>query len=202
MGEDESRKREKLSAAQKRVLDAVKGFYILNGYPPSVREIAEKLGLRSTKAVFVHLRNLEDMGYIKRSRSARSIELNTEYTDIPVLGIISAGRPLLSDEHLENIYSMPAKEGIGRFFLKIHGDSMTGAGFNDGDMVLVDKNSNVRSGDIIVAIINGESTVKRFIDSNEGIYLKPENPHYEPINVDDSSDFMILGKVVGHLTLF
>lgn len=193
---------DELSAAQKRVLDVVKGFYIMNGYPPSVREIADKLGFKSTKAVFVHLKNLEDMGYIKRNRNARSIEINVQYTDIPVLGLISAGRPLLSDEHLEHIYRIPVKEGIGRFFLKIHGDSMTGAGFNDGEMVLVDKNSNVRNGDIIVAIINGESTVKRFIQQGDEAFLKPENPDYEPIKIEKESDFTVLGKVVGHLTLF
>ncbi len=192
-----------VGGTKKRVLDIIRHYQALNGYPPTIREIAEKLELKSTKAVFVHLKNLEQDGYIKRSKKARAIEILPQYVNIPIMGVISAGKPLLTQEYMEQIYHIPHEEGIGRFFLKIHGDSMVDAGLNSGDMVLVDKNQSAKSGDIVVAIINGEATVKRFIKKGITFLLKPENKYYDPITINPQEDeFEIVGTVVGHLTLF
>lgn len=192
-----------ISGTKKRVLDVIRHYQALNGYPPTIREIAEKLELKSTKAVFVHLKDLEQDGYIKRSKKARAIEILPQYVNIPIMGVISAGKPLLAQEYMEQIYHIPKEEGIGRFFLKIHGDSMVEAGLNNGDMVLVDKNQSAKSGDIIVAVINGEATVKRFIKKGNTFLLKPENKYYDPITINTEEDeFEIVGIVVGHLTLF
>ena len=193
---------EELTSAQKRVLGTVKEYHVLKGYPPSIREIAQSLGYKSTKAVHVHLKNLEEKGYIRRSSGARSIEINSEFMRIPVLGVISAGRPLLSEEHMENMFIIPEAEGSGRFFLKINGDSMTGAGLENGDMVLVDRNSEAKNGDIVVAIVNGESTVKTLVKQSDRIILRPENPDYQPLIVGSNDDMRIIGIVVGNLKFF
>lgn len=193
---------ENLTAAQKRVLDTVKEYHIMRGYPPSIREIAESLGYASTKAVHVHLKNLEKKGFIKRGSGARSIEINSGFMDIPVLGVISAGKPLLSEEHMDSMFIIPEAEGSGRFFLRINGDSMTGAGLENGDMVLVDRNSEAKSGDIVVVVVNGEATVKTMIRKDNSIVLRPENPDYQPIIVRNNDDMRIIGIVVGNLKFF
>ncbi len=192
-----------LSDAQKRVLDALKRLYVNKGYAPTIREIAESLHLKSTKAVYTHLKNLETLGYIRRNGKARVIEIMSDYVNIPVMGVISAGKPLITQEYMENVYHIPKEEGIGRFFLRIHGDSMINAGLMPGDMVLVDKNEYAKHNDIVVAILNGEATVKRFLKQGTSIILQPENSDYSPIHVNISEDeFDIAGVVVGHLKLF
>lgn len=195
--------RMKLSRAQQRVMDAIRKLFALNGYAPTIREIAQALGLKSTKAVYVHLKNLEILGYIKRNGKARVIEMTSDYVDIPVLGVISAGKPVDAQEYMENVYHIPREEGAGRFFLRINGNSMQGAGLMPGDLVLVDKTHDVRSNDIVVAMLNGEATVKRFVKRGLDIMLQPENDDYSTVHVNiREDDFELIGKVVGHLKLF
>lgn len=193
----------RMSRAQRRVMDAIRKLFAHNGYAPTIREIAHALGLKSTKAVYVHLQNLEALGYIKRNGKARVIEMASDYMDIPVMGVISAGKPVNAQEYMEDVFHIPREEGAGRFFLRINGESMSGAGLMPGDLVLVDKSGDVRNNDIVVAMLNGEATIKRFVKRGLDIVLQPENPDYSAVHVNTSEDdFDIIGKVVGHLKLF
>lgn len=195
----------KLSDRQRRILDYIKSEVTTKGYPPSVREIGNAVGLRSSSTVHGHLIKLEELGYIRRDLSKpRAIELldesvpsRTRLIDVPLVGKVTAGTPILAVENIEDYYPIPKDlvdyEDV--FMLRVKGDSMIEAGILDGDFVLVARQETALNGEIVVALIDGEeATVKRFFHEGTHIRLQPENSTMEPLLVDD---VRILGKVIG-----
>jgi repressor LexA len=195
-----------LSAKQKQILSYIKENLRAKGYPPSVREIGEAVGLSSSSTVHSHLTKLEALGFIKRDPTKpRAIDVIDEapwrqktVVPVPLVGVVTAGQPILAVENIEETYPLPA-ELIGReedvFMLSVKGDSMINAGILDGDYLLVRQQSNASNGDIVVALIeNEEATVKRFFKEPGRIRLQPENDSMKPIYAENVS---IAGKVIG-----
>lgn len=174
------------------------------GYPPSVREICEAVNLKSTSTVHGHLSRLEKKGLIRRDPTKpRAIELlldspiKKELIDIPIVGKITAGEPILAHESIEDTFSMPInfiKNRNDLFILKVSGESMIEAGIFDGDLAIIEKTSVANNGDIVVALIENEATIKTFYKEDGYIRLQPENASMNPILVKDCT---ILGKLAG-----
>lgn len=187
----------KVCSTTDKILKFIKGIASQNGFPPTLREIASGVGLRSTWTVRYHLKKLVDTGQIKlKKRISRGIEILSLNNGIPVLGRIRAGQP---EEAIENAdeYITDIREFFGIkdiFALRIKGDSMEGAGIFDGDIVIVKRQNSAHDGDIVVALLENEATVKRFYMTENGIKLVPENSKYSPII---SKDIKILGRVTG-----
>lgn len=202
---------ERLTPRQQAIFDFIKEAVRKRGYPPSVREIGEGIGLRSSSTVHAHLEKLEQKGYIRRDPTKpRAIEIiapgqspfppspiqPAEMVSLPVLGRVTAGAPVLAEQNIEDYLSLPAdfvKQGSTQFCLRVKGDSMVDAGILDGDMVLVRQQNTAENGEIIVALLGDEATVKRFYRLRDKVKLQPENPGYQPIY---TRDVVILGKVV------
>lgn len=187
---------ENLTEKQKAVFDYIKEIISVRGVAPSVREIGEAVGLRSTSSVQYNLNALEEMGYIKRDanlkRTIRIAGSAESVTRIPLLGTVTAGMPILATQQIEDYIALSGVNGNNLFALHIKGDSMINAGIYDGDIVIVDQCPTADNGDIVVALIGDEATVKRFYKENGHFRLQPENDKYEPIIVDECA---ILGKV-------
>lgn len=197
-----------LSKQQMTILDYIKKEVSKKGYPPSVREICNAVGLKSTSTVHGHLMKLEEKGYIRRdSTKPRAIELLDSDQDIavgslpstafiPVVGNVTAGQPILAVENIEEQFPVPADYVANGdyFMLKIKGDSMIEAGIFDRDYVIVRQQSDAINGEIVVAMIDDSATVKTFYKENNHIRLQPENASLSPIIVDNVS---ILGIVKG-----
>lgn len=195
-----------LSVKQNQILNYIKENLRAKGYPPSVREIGEAVGLSSSSTVHSHLTKLESLGYIRRDPTKpRAIDVLDEaqwrqktVIPVPLVGMVTAGQPILAIENIEETYPLPA-ELLGSeddvFMLSVKGDSMINAGILDGDYILVRQQSNANNGDIIVALIDDEeATVKRFYKEAGRIRLQPENDLMEPIYAEQVA---IVGKVVG-----
>jgi len=195
-----------LNKRQKEILDYIKENLRAKGYPPSVREIGEAVGLSSSSTVHAYLTKLESLGYIKRDPTKpRAIDVLDEapwrhktVIPVPLVGVVTAGQPILAVENVEETYPLPA-ELIGSednvFMLAVKGDSVINAGILDGDYLLVRQQSNACNGEIVVALIdNEEATVKRFFKEERRIRLQPENDSMEPIYAENVS---IAGKVIG-----
>lgn len=175
---------------KQRIMKAIQDFMEDHGYPPSIREIAKKVGLKSTKAVKVHLDNLAKQGLIDRiACQARSIRIKPKL--IPIIGRVTAGLPELAFEEIEGYFN-PSK-WRGCFLLKVKGDSMINAHIYDGDMVVVKPGKGALNNDIIVALLEDETTVKRLKKIGSAFVLKPENDAYSVIK----RQFEIIGKVIG-----
>lgn len=197
--------RQQLTAPQQRVLDFVRAFIEEKGYPPSVREIGDGVGMASSSTVHGHLSRLEEKGYIRRDPTkSRTIDLmggerppRTTVWQIPVLGRVAAGPLTPAYQDIEEY--VPVAPNFVRadpdelFFLTVKGDSMITAGILDGDLVLVRQQAHAVNGEIIVALVEEEATVKRFFKEKGRFRLQPENPYMDPIYVDQLS---IVGKVV------
>ncbi len=167
------------------------------GVPPSVREICAATGIKSTSTVHAILGALEDEGYIVRdAKNSRSIRIDTGSPSsmVPLVGRITAGKPILAVEEIEDYIPYPSKDAEGLFALKVVGLSMRDAGILDGDIIVADKNKPCRSGDIVVGMDGDNATVKRLLIKNGQIIFMPENPDFSPIYPEDP---MVLGKVVG-----
>ena len=195
----------KISKKQQEILDYLKEEILSRGYPPTVREICEKVGLKSTSSVHSHLSTLERNGYIRRDPTKpRAIEIcddsfqmvRTEMASLPVVGNVAAGQPILAQENIESYFPIPAEilPAGESFALRVRGESMINAGIFDGDLLFVSSCSTARNGEIIVALIDDSATVKTFDKENGHIRLQPENDTMEPIIVDQC---IILGKVFG-----
>ena len=195
----------KISEKQQLILDYIKEEILKKGYPPTVREICERVGLRSTSSVHSHLNTLEENGYIRRDPTKpRAIEIiddefgltRRDMTNIPIIGRVAAGEPLLAVENIEDYFSLPTEflPNNETFILKIQGESMINIGFYDGDFLIVEKVNSANNGDVVVALIDDSVTVKTFYKENGYIRLQPENDNMDPIIVDDCS---IVGKVIG-----
>lgn len=169
------------------------------GVPPTVREICAATGLHSTSTVHAHLKTLEKLGYISRdaglNRSIR-IEGSTAAVQVPIMGKVTAGQPILAVEDIEGYLPFPQKEGKALFALHVSGLSMRDAGILDGDYVVAEQTPAAEDGDIVVALIEDEATVKRFFREQNRVRLQPENPDFEPIY---SENVFILGKVIAVL---
>lgn len=200
----------KISAKQREILEYIKQEILNRGYPPAVREICEAVRLKSTSSVHSHLETLEKNGYIRRDPTKpRAIEIiddnfnltRREVVNVPILGQVAAGQPLLAVENIENYFPIPAEfmPNAESFMLKVKGESMVNAGVFDGDKVLVEKQSTAHNGDMIVALVDDSATVKTFYKEDGHIRLQPENDYMDPIIVDDCQ---ILGKVFGVFRLF
>lgn len=195
---------ENKNTKQKEIYEYVKNCVLTKGYPPSVREICEAVGLRSTSTVHGHLERLEKKGLIRRDPTKpRAIELikdnvtKREIIDIPIVGKITAGLPILAVESIEDTFSMPInfiKSNNELFMLNVSGNSMIEAGILDGDLAIIEKTNNAVNGDIVVALIENEATLKRFFKEKNHIRLQPENSTMDPIIVPDCQ---ILGKLAG-----
>ena len=196
----------KITKKQEEILEYIKNEILNRGFPPAVREICEAVHLKSTSSVHAHLETLEKNGYIRRDPTKpRAIEIlddnfnltRREVVNVPIVGTVAAGQPILAVENIENYFPIPAEymPNEQSFFLKVKGESMVNIGILDGDQVLVKKQSTARDGDIVVAFIEDSATVKTFYKENGYIRLQPENDFMDPIIVH--GDVQILGKVFG-----
>lgn len=189
---------------QSEIYEFLKAFTENKGYPPSVREICEAVNLRSTSTVHGHLKKLECKGLIRRDPTKpRALEIlginnnRKEMINVPIIGKITAGQPILATENIEDTFPIPIdyiKHNNEVFMLKVTGNSMINAGINDGDYAIIEKRQTANNGEIVVALIENEATIKTFYKEKDHIRLQPENNTLEPIIVDDC---IILGKLVG-----
>ena len=206
---------ESLTERQRTILEVIRASVTTRGYPPSIREIGDAVGLTSTSSVAHQLRTLERKGYLRRDpnrpravdvrgadhgRAAVSTDVQgsdalPEPTFVPVLGRIAAGGPILAEEAVEDVFPLP-RELVGEgslFLLKVVGESMIDAAICDGDWVVVRQQNVAENGDIVAAMIDGEATVKTFKRSSGQVWLMPHNPAFDPIPGNDAA---VLGKVV------
>ncbi len=197
----------KLSKRQQQILEFIRSEVANKGYPPSVREIGEAVGLNSSSTVHGHLQKLEEYGYIRRDPAKpRAIELlddesgvhRVRAVHVPLVGRVTAGTPVLAVENIEEYYPIPndfVDHHDDVFLLRVQGDSMIEAGILDQDFALVEKSSTAENGDIVVALVDGEeATIKRFYHEGDHIRLQPENQAMTPIL---TTNVTILGRVIG-----
>lgn len=196
---------EKITAKQQEILEYIKETILKKGYPPAVREICEAVHLKSTSSVHSHLETLEEKGYIRRDPTKpRTIEIiddcfnltRREVVNVPLVGTVAAGVPLLAEENIENYYPIPVEllPNAETFMLNVKGNSMINAGIFDGDQLIVEQCSTAHDGEIIVALVEDSATVKRYYKEDGYYRLQPENDDMEPILVESLE---ILGKVIG-----
>jgi len=197
--------RGKISAKQQEILEYIKETILKKGYPPAVREICEAVHLKSTSSVHSHLEALERNGYIRRDPTKpRAIEIlddvfglaRREMVQIPVVGAVAAGQPILAEENIEDYFPVPADllPNAETFMLRVKGESMINAGIFDGDRVIVEQTPTAHNGEIVVALVEDSATVKRFYKEDGHYRLQPENDSMSPIIVSEVS---ILGRVIG-----
>ena len=184
---------------QQKILDFIKREIELKGYPPSVREICTAVGLKSTSTVHAHLNHLEAQGLIRRdSTKPRALEVidgtQARGRSIPLVGRVTAGQPILAIENIEDYLVLPQSlVGLDELFcLRVQGESMIGAGIFDGDILVVRRQETAENGEIVVAMIDDEATVKRIFYEDGRVRLQPENPTMQPIYADEVT---VLGKV-------
>lgn len=197
----------RITPKQEEILNFIKQHILSKNYPPSVREICEAVNLKSTSSVHAHLATLEKNGYISRDQSkTRAIEIvdddfgfnlpDRELVNVPMIGTVAAGLPLLAEENIRDYFPIPADmlPNTETFLLRVKGDSMINMGIYDGDDLLVARQDTASNGEVIVALVDDSATVKRFYKENNHYRLQPENDNMYPIIVDECK---ILGKVIG-----
>ena len=200
----------KITAKQEEILEYIKSQILERGFPPSVRDICEAVHLKSTSSVHSHLETLEKNGYIRRDPTKpRAIEIiddsfnltRREVVNVPIIGNVAAGQPLLAVENIENYFPIPMEfmPNNEAFILNVKGESMINAGICDGDRVIVEKCQDAHNGDMVVALVEDSATVKTFYKEDGHIRLQPENDTMDPIIVPDCT---ILGRVFGVLRFF
>ena len=197
-----------LTKRQQEIFEFIKKYSARYGYPPTVRDIGKAVGLASSSTVHAHLANLEKVGLLRRDPSKpRAIEMLDKAVDaaksavtggggLPLVGQVAAGQPILAEENIEDYVQVPQLAGgdDGEFILAVRGDSMVDAGILDGDFVVVQRRDTASDGEIVVALVGEEATVKRFFKESDHIRLQPENATMEPIR---TREVAVLGKVVG-----
>lgn len=200
----------KITDKQREILEYIKAEILNRGYPPAVREICEAVKLKSTSSVHAHLETLEKNGYIRRDPTKpRAIEIvdenfnltRREMVNVPIVGKVAAGEPILAVENIENYFPIPAEfmPNEPTFILQVQGESMINAGILDGDYVLVQQQPTANDGDMVVALVDDSATVKTFYKENGYYRLQPQNDFMDPIIV---SEVMIMGKVIGTFRFF
>lgn len=211
--------KDKLTDRQRRILEVITDSTVLRGYPPSIREIADAVGLQSTSSVSYHLTQLEKKGFLRRedkkpravdvrnfkenpkparTKQAEASDDQPAATYVPVVGQIAAGNPILAEQNVEAVFPLPSElVGNGELFLlQVVGESMRDAGIFNGDWVVVRSQNVAEFGDFVAAMIDGDATVKEFHKNNDGVWLLPHNDLFEPIPAEEAQ---ILGKVVAVL---
>jgi repressor LexA len=199
-----------LTKRQQEIFDFIKRYSAKYGYPPTVRDIGKAVGLASSSTVHAHLSNLERIGLLRRDPTKpRALELLDRMGQgvqagvqtflqpgLPLVGQVAAGQPIVAEENIEEYIQTPAFAGgeDGEFLLRVRGESMVDAGIIEGDLVVVHSQDHAQDGDIVVALVGEEATVKRFFQESDHVRLQPENASMEPIR---SRDVRVLGKVVG-----
>ncbi len=199
-----------LTKRQQEIFDFIKRYSAKYGYPPTVRDIGKAVGLASSSTVHAHLANLEKIGLLRRDptkpraldlldRAAASVQAGVQtflQPGLPLVGQVAAGQPIVAEENIEEYIQTPSFAGgeDGEFLLRVRGDSMVDAGIIQDDLVVVRSQDHAQDGDIVVALVGEEATVKRFFQEADHVRLQPENPSMEPIR---SRDVRVLGKVVG-----
>jgi repressor LexA len=199
-----------LTKRQQEIFDFIKRYSAGHGYPPTVRDIGKAVGLASSSTVHAHLANLERLGLLRRdptkpraielldraASTAASSVLNLVRPGLPLVGQVAAGQPVLAEENIEDYVQTPAFAGgnDGGYLLRVRGESMKNVGILDGDLVVVRPQDTAEDGDIVVALVGEEATVKRFFQESDHVRLQPENETMAPIL---SQDVRVLGKVVG-----
>jgi repressor LexA len=196
-----------LTKRQQEIFEFIKRYSSSHGYPPTVRDIGKAVGLASSSTVHQHLANLEKVGALRRDPSKpRAIELLDRAVEeirsivgpsgLPLVGAVAAGQPVLAEENIEEYVSVPELAGgdTGQYVLRVRGDSMKNAGIIEGDLVVVHQQETAEDGDIVVALVGEEATVKRFFREADHVRLQPENETLEPIR---SREVRVLGRVVG-----
>ncbi|MFI9536765.1 transcriptional repressor LexA [Nocardia fusca] len=197
-----------LPERQRRILVAIREWVVRHGYPPNTRQLGDAVGLRSSSSVSKHLKSLEEKGFLRRGDGVRrpmdvrlflnagaGAEPARDAVAVPVVGDIAAGTPILADEHTDDVLTLP-RELVGRgtvFGLRVRGDSMVDAAICDGDIVVVRRQPDAQTGEIVAAMLDGEATVKVFRRRAGHVYLEPRNPAYQVIDGDHA---VVLGKVV------
>ena len=200
----------KISEKQREILEYIKQEILQRGYPPAVREICEAVNLKSTSSVHSHLETLEKNGFIRRDPTKpRAIEIldddfnltRREVVNVPVVGQVAAGEPILAEQNIQDYFPIPVEymPNAETFMLKVKGESMIGAGIFSGDTVLVQRQSDARNGDMVVALVDDSATVKTFYKEEGHYRLQPENDTMDPIIVDHCE---VLGKVFGVFRFF
>ena len=207
----------RITPKQQEILNFMKSQILAKGYPPSVREICEAVNLKSTSSVHAHLETLEKNGYIRRDASkTRAIEIidddfnniknesiigasndsGREMVNVPMVGTVAAGQPLLAVENINDYFPIPVDmlPNAETFMLRVKGDSMINMGIYEGDQLIIERKNTASNGEVIVALVDDSATVKRFYKENGHYRLQPENDFMEPIIVDHCE---ILGKVIG-----
>jgi repressor LexA len=198
-----------LTKRQQEIFDFIKRYSAKYGYPPTVRDIGKAVGLASSSTVHAHLSNLEKVGLLRRDPSKpRALELLdravggvrdiVKPSGLPLVGHVAAGQPVLAEENIEDYVDVPeaAGGGEGEYLLRVRGDSMKDAGILQGDFVVVRPQDTAENGEIVVAMVGEEATVKRFFRENDHVRLQPENRSMKPIR---SKEVRVLGRVVGLL---
>jgi repressor LexA len=199
-----------LTKRQQEIFDFIKRYSAKYGYPPTVRDIGKAVGLASSSTVHAHLANLEKIGLVRRDptkpralelldRAAASVQAGVQtflQPGLPLVGQVAAGQPIVAEENIEEYIQTPAFAGgeDGEFLLRVRGDSMQDVGIIEGDLVVVHSQDHAQDGDIVVALVGEEATVKRFFQESDHVRLQPENASMEPIR---SREVRVLGKVVG-----
>ncbi len=196
-----------LTKRQQEIFEFIKRYSSQHGYPPTVRDIGRAIGLTSSSTVHAHLANLEKVGLLRRDPTKpRAIELLDRAVDavrsavrpagLPLIGNVAAGQPILAEENVEDYITVPDLAGgeEGEYVLRVRGDSMKNVGILEGDYVVIRPGDVAEDGEIVVAVIEDEATVKRFFKEEDGIRLQPENEAYAPIRTREGR---LLGKVVG-----
>jgi repressor LexA len=199
-----------LTKRQQEIFDFIKRYSAKYGYPPTVRDIGKAVGLASSSTVHAHLSNLEKVGLLRRDptkpralelldRAAAGVQAGVQtflQPGLPLVGQVAAGQPIVAEENIEEYIQTPAFAGgaDGEFLLRVRGDSMVDAGIIEGDLVVVHSQDHAQDGDIVVALVGEEATVKRFFQEADHVRLQPENAAMEPIR---TRDVRVLGKVVG-----
>ena len=200
----------KITDKQREILEYIRDTILAKGYPPAVREICEAVHLKSTSSVHSHLETLEKNGYIRRDPTKpRTIEIldddfaltRREMVNVPVIGTVAAGMPILAEENIEDYMPIPVEMLPNKevFMLKVKGESMIDAGIFNNDRVIVAKQDTAMNGEMVVALVDDSATVKTFYKEHGHFRLQPENDFMEPIIVNDLS---ILGKVIGLFRMF
>jgi repressor LexA len=199
-----------LTKRQQEIFDFIKRYSAKYGYPPTVRDIGKAVGLASSSTVHAHLANLEKLGLLRRDptkpralelldRAAAGLQAGVQtflQPGLPLVGQVAAGQPIVAEENIEEYIQTPSFAGgeDGEFLLRVRGESMQDAGIIEGDLVVVHSQDHAQDGDIVVALVGEEATVKRFFQESDHVRLQPENTSMEPIR---SRDVRVLGKVVG-----
>jgi repressor LexA len=206
--------KKELTARQREIYEFIRSEILRKGCPPTYREIGEQFGIRSTNGVKRSLDALFKKGYLERKPMvSRGLELmeklpvekNDAIKEIPIVGRVAAGEPIVAEENLEGVINVDASlfRGDGHFALHVNGDSMKNVGIYDGDIVIARQQSTAQKGEIVVAIIGDEATVKRYVPKNGDVMLMPENDDYKPIVISrESQDLRIAGKVTGLMRKF